>query len=199
MMNNSVMIRTQRLGFSLFEIVIVLAIVAVFATISLPLLKRVYDYTNGKILQSQLLHTIQFARQEAQTRGLPVALCQSNDSAGCSGNWLDGQLVFVDQNKDGTLNDNEQILTTIQTRMNRGLLHWRSFSSQRNDLLFLPTGAMRNDNGTFWYCPDSNGLPTWAIILSKTGRARVSYPNENGVILDARGKPFQCTDQSVIL
>lgn len=188
----------RRIGFSLFESLIVLAIVSVFATISLPLLKRIYNYANEKILQSQLLHTIQFARQEAQIRQLPVALCQSSDNVECSGNWLDGQLVFVDENKDGMVNDNEQILTTIQTRANRGLLRWRSFPAKRNDdLLFLPTGGMRSDNGTFWYCPDTSGLPKWAIVLSKAGRARVTYPNKNGVILDATGNSLQCDEQTM--
>ncbi|HLB41426.1 MAG TPA: GspH/FimT family pseudopilin [Gammaproteobacteria bacterium] len=182
-------------AFSLFETLIVLAIVGVFATISLPWLKRVYDYANGKILQSQLLHAIQFARQEAQIRQVPVALCKSSNHTVCSGNWLDGQLVFVDQNKNGVVSSNEQVLITIQTRANRGLLHWRSFPSQRDDLLFLPTGTMRSDNGTFWYCLDNRSLAKWAISLSKTGRARVSYPNQHGVILDARGKPLQCDDQ----
>ncbi|OGT41992.1 MAG: hypothetical protein A3F42_04305 [Gammaproteobacteria bacterium RIFCSPHIGHO2_12_FULL_37_34] len=192
-------IQAKRQGFSFFEILIVLTIIAVFTTISLPLLKRVYDHANGKILQTQLLHSIQFAREEAQIRHMPVALCQSKNNLDCSGNWLDGQLVFVDENKDGVVNSNEQILTTIQTRANRGLLRWRSFPSKRDDLLFLPTGAMRSDNGTFWYCPNTSGLPTWAIVLSKTGRARVAYPNKNGVILDAHGRLLQCADQQQMM
>lgn len=189
--------QARRYGFSLFEVLIVIAIVAIFATISLPFLKKIYDYSNEKILQTQLLHIIQFARQEAQTRGMPVTLCQSSDKTACSGNWLDGQLIFVDENKDGVVNTNDQVLSAIQTNSIHGLLRWRSFPSNRNDLLFLPDGEMRNNNGTFWYCPDAGGLPTWAIMLSKTGRARITYPNKNGVILDAEGRPFQCDSQGM--
>ncbi len=189
-------------GFTLLESLIVLAIIAIFAVVSLPLLHHLYDYANSQLLQSQLLRTLQFARQEAQVRQMPVAFCNSDNSTACSGNWKDSkkdtQLIFVDQNQDGILNNNEQVLSLVQTRANRGLLHWRSFSAERNDLLFLPTGSTRSDNGTFWYCPEStSSLPSWAIMLSKSGRARVVYPNQNGIILDTHGRTLQCDRQDI--
>lgn len=179
-------------AFSLLETLIVLAIIAIFAVTSLPLLQHFIDYNRSKMLQTELLNTLEFARQEAQIRHLPIGICKSNNNQNCAGDWIDGQLVFIDENKDGIVNDKKQVLSIIKTHLSQGLLRWRSFPMYRQGLLFLPTGRTRSDNGTFWYCSSMSVLPRWAIILNKSGRTRVAYPDQHGIIKDGEGSVLMC-------
>lgn len=179
-------------AFSLLEVLVVLAIVSIFLGMSFPAMKHFFDATADDILQSQLLHTIQQAMQAAQSRMQPVALCHSKDHLTCSGRWMDGQLIFVDENEDGVIKDKDQILAVIQNQVQQGILHFRSYPYYRDYLLFLPMSLMRQDNGSFWYCHSEKELPVWAMMLSRTGKVRVQYPDQEGKIKDAHGVPFTC-------
>lgn len=179
-------------AFTLLEMLVALSIIGILMAIALPSLRNYIDRTHDQILQSQLLRTIQLARNEASAHHMPVSLCKSKDHLICGGEWADGQLVFIDENEDGMVRDKEQILAVTQADSQRGILHWRSYPYYRDYLQFLPSGLMPSDNGTFWYCHASSELPVWAIMLSKTGKTRTAYPNKSGVIKDSHGKPLRC-------
>src|SRR5262249_52313364 len=107
----------------------------------------------------------------------------------CQGNWEEGQLVFIDENKNGTVQHPQQILAVRQTSSLHGSLHWRSFPLHRNFLLFLPDGLAFN-NGSFWHCHGEKAK--WAIVINQSGRARVVNPDENGDVKDGHGNVLPC-------
>lgn len=182
----------RQCAFSLFELLITLSIMSILLLIAFPLSKIFFDHSREQVLQSQLLHAIQVARDEARVRGVAVVLCKSKDQRRCSGDWINGQIVFMDKNQDGIVHDPSQILMVFQLGSQQGILHWRSFPVFRDYLLFLPSGFPRNDNGTFWYCPASAHLPAWAIVIAKSGRVRIVLPDQHGVIKDDQGKMLSC-------
>lgn len=179
-------------GIVLIELLIVLCILTIVSTCTYFGLNQFYDIANSKIVQQQLLQALQTAQQEAIVRHAAISFCASDNQTSCHGQWSDGQIVFVNADQDGVLREKQNIIAIFNlASAKRGKLYWRSFPVYRHYLLFLPT-LFSADNGMFWFCPDKNGKPAWAIALAKTGRARIIYPNKNGDITDSHGKFLQC-------
>jgi len=179
-------------AFTLIETLAALAIIAIVLAMSLPALRHFFNRTDDDIVKLTLIEAIDLARQEAHARHVPVVLCKSNNQLSCSGNWADGLLIFMDVNGDGVVRDREQIIQVMQGKPRYGKIYWRSFPYYRDYLLFPPAGLMRYDNATFWYCHTDSASPVWAIVLSKTGKTRVDYPDADGNIKDGNGKTLSC-------
>lgn len=83
-------------GFTLTEMLVVSAIVAILLGIGVPS----YKYINNSYRLSSevngLLGDLQFARSEALREGQSVTICVSADAATCAGtaNWQSGWVVF---------------------------------------------------------------------------------------------------------
>jgi len=84
-------------GLTLVELLLVVLIVGIFATLAVPSFvgiiqnNRVANEVNG------FVGDLQFARSEAIKQGQPVSICVSSDGATCmnSTNWHSGWIVFA--------------------------------------------------------------------------------------------------------
>jgi type IV fimbrial biogenesis protein FimT len=169
-------------GFSLFELLIVMMIAMIVFMITVPNEKHFLQTSQEEIVAQQLLQAIYSARSEAMMRGTVVTLCRSTDLKNCSGeNWLQGYIM-----KSG-----DKLISTYQNVTATGKIHWRSFPKNRDVLTFLPSGFSEVENGTFWYCA-ANNKPRWAIIMNRSGRARLALPDHSGKISDGSGKILAC-------
>jgi type IV fimbrial biogenesis protein FimT len=167
----------KRLGFSLLELLIVLSIIALTLTLSLPTFSTFLNQAKSQRIKEQLLRAIHLARSEAQWRGVAVSLCHSANHKICGGRWEDDQIIFIDEAEAGSVQKTEDILSIFSMPRLPGVLHWRSALS-RAYLQILPTGLTRGEDGTFWYCSRESKIPVWAIKVSQSGRARVIEESE---------------------
>lgn len=177
-------------GFSLFEISVVLVLITLVSMISYPYLHKLLQRTKANSVLAQLIQAINIARTQSRVRHLPIAVCESNDSHHCSnknGNYL---LVFINENEDGVIKDDEQLLATF--KLEQGILYSRLFPFYRHYLLFLSNGIMQSDNASFWYCFSQTEKPAWALILNQAGRLRIVYPDEEGNVVDSHDKKLIC-------
>lgn len=87
--------KNQR-GFTLMELLLAIAILAIVTTAALPSLNQ-FILTNRLSGQAnELVTALQFSRSEALKRGVEVRLCSSSDGAACGGDWNQGFIAVAD-------------------------------------------------------------------------------------------------------
>lgn len=105
----------RSLAFTLVELLIAIAILAILMGIAVPAYN---EMTLGGKLRSQandLVAGAVLARSEAIKRNSAVRMCVSADGASCAaGGWEQGWVVFHDADDDGALDTGEAVLLQHQ-------------------------------------------------------------------------------------
>lgn len=159
-------------GFSLLELLIVLVVAAVLAAVAIPGLDAFILNARRTSDVNGFVTAVQLARGEAFKRGRPVVLCKTADGASCGGSDVDfdrGWMVFVNDDGDNPPrrdNDEPQLYsyqpeTTASITANRRLFEFRPF-------------GRRSTNGTVTFCDRRGADQARAVIVSFTGRPRVT-------------------------
>jgi len=92
-------------GFTLTELIVVSAIVAILLGIGVPSYRYITNSYRMSGEVNSLLGDLQYARAEAIKEGQPVTVCTSADGATCAGGnaWSIGWIVFSDANGNRTV------------------------------------------------------------------------------------------------
>ena len=102
--------RTQR-GFTLYELLITVAVVGVILTLGIPNMQAFTQNSRMTSAANDLHAAFHLARSESSRAKTNITVCASADADNCGGTWNQGFIVFVDE--DGDLNrggGNETIL-----------------------------------------------------------------------------------------
>ncbi len=110
----NVAMKKQR-GFTLIELMMTLVIATVLLTVGIPSFSQVIRTNRIASQVNMLVSSLNAARSEAVTRGVPVSVCASTDQATCSGNndWSTGWIVYTDNNSAGATSIS-QVLHTYE-------------------------------------------------------------------------------------
>lgn len=110
-------------GFTLIELMVVLALVAVFALIGIPSYRSITTTNRMATEMNAFVGDLQFARSEAIKRGQFVTICASSTGAACLGanttNWTPGWIVFADANNNDVVDAGESVIR-IQAALQGG-------------------------------------------------------------------------------
>lgn len=167
-------------GFSLMELIVVVAVLAIVAAFALPGFAEVVRSNRLASASNELLTSISYARSEAirNTRG--AAICASTDGATCSedGDWSEGWIIWADLNANGSIDaDTETVL-----RFNQGNPRIE-VDGQAGTVRFDPRGRLHASIGApFTFdvaldeCPAGRELVR-AVRVSATGQARMTREN----------------------
>lgn len=167
-------------GFTLLELLIALAVLAVLTSLATAGFSNVLANVRMTSQVNHLVHNLHLARQKARAIGTDVALCKSADLRQCDpdANWHDGWLMFA--NGDGdmppTLDSGETLLAT------GAAIERLRIASSRRAFVMRPPGQ-RSTNGSFIYCDQRGSDAARAVIVSHTGKPRISPRSANGAAL----------------
>lgn len=157
-------------GLTLIELMIVLAIAAILATIGVPAFAGLLAESRITAKSNVLMTHIQYARHSAVHLRTNVVACPSLDQFHCSGNrWDRGWIIFVDRNNNRHQPERPEDVLRVVPPESRLLLH----SAGRNRVRFQPMGGAFGTNLTIRVCDARGQAQARAIVVSNPGRVRV--------------------------
>jgi type IV fimbrial biogenesis protein FimT len=171
-------------GFSLYELLMTLVLISVVLSIGVPSFDRILAEQRLRTEVDRLFHAVHLARKASVVRRREVTICPSRDGERCDadGAWSRGWILFVntDRDKPPVRDENE---TLLQARRIDGQVR---LSANRRGFSFRST-VLRATNGTLVFCDRAQRVENRALVVSYTGRPRVTRT-------DSRGKAYQCSN-----
>jgi type IV fimbrial biogenesis protein FimT len=153
---------------------VTMGVSAIIFVITIPVMAG-FIAQNRISTQVNILRTsLELTRSAAIKENQHVVICKSEDREMCTrqGEWDQGWIIFVDQDHDRRRSEDER-LVFVQDGLPEGtILKYRAFGS-RHYVAYRPVGFTRT-NGTFTICNPAVPDRSKALILSKTGRVRLS-------------------------
>jgi type IV fimbrial biogenesis protein FimT len=179
--------RNRYQGFSLIELLVVLMIIGVIASIGVPSFNATIQRTKLTTMINEFVTDLIVARSEAIKRNQRVVMEKIN------ANWEDGWQIFVDADSNNTFNDNgnailcedgeDCLLQEHEPLPNSYTL--RANNNFTNFIAYTPLG-LSNNMGSFVLCynSDDNTEPrpdaVKLVAVNRLGRARVSIIDADG-------------------
>lgn len=163
---------TDRQGaFSLPEMTVVVAVLAVLVGIALPAVFAFVEQHQQRVIRDQLTSHVQFTRTQAVISGRTHLLCGSSSGLICDGDWTRHWLVT-------DLPGNIVRRMDLPKRVN---LCWRGFTQKA--VSFYRNGTTPASNGRFSLC--KAGQVSWQLVLNRQGRLRLAEPGEQRACCEA--------------
>jgi type IV fimbrial biogenesis protein FimT len=165
-------------GYTLSEMVFVVAIVAATLGYGVPAFRDLGLDASRTREVNFFVHALYLARSEAIKRNGVVSLCPSSNGELCAAAgtpWHSGWIVFVNGDRDqpAVRDAGEELLRTQPARWNG------SVAANRATLSFRPFGQS-GTTATFVFCDRRGDRFARAVIVSQTGRPRVSSRDSSG-------------------
>ncbi len=165
-------------GFSLPELMFSMAIVAGLVGWGVPAFRDLERNAARTSEVNLFLQAVYLARSEAIKRNGVVSLCPSLDGVNCAAantSWDRGWIVFVNGDRDlpAVRDAGEDLLHAYPT--------WDGGNVVANrDTLSFRAFGQSGVTATFTFCDDRGSRQARAVIISQSGRPRVSDRSSSG-------------------
>jgi len=166
-------------GFTLIELITVIAVLVITLGLAVPGFSSLIAGNQQTSLINQFSTSLAHARYYAVQHSRRVVLCPSSDLQSCTGgfDWQQGFISFVDENYNRLRDKKEKLLAVTQIDRNEVQVQT---STGRRKIVFYPSGSSPGSNVTIKFCSNAANIPGKALILSNSGRARLSKTTSRG-------------------
>jgi type IV fimbrial biogenesis protein FimT len=172
--------RPPTTGFTLIELAIVLAVVAILCRVASPGMSRTMAAHALAAQSSEFMAALRFARSEALKRGAMVTVCASAPGVpplACQGtraaDWRSGWIVFADLARRGVLDEHDPVLRLQQPLQRSG-----GIAGTRGSISFTAAGFSTDASSHFLFSPPAESAldapPAVMVCVSKQGRPRLA-------------------------
>ena len=170
-------IAMKKNGFTLFELIVTLAIAAVVMTVGVPSLRTVINNNRRVSSVNDFIAALYSTRSEAIKRNIRVTLCKSADQTNCStsATYNQGWIIFEDKSTIWSIDTGDTIIKVFEGFPSNIAL--TSTGDVANFVSYLPSGRVDN-NGTI--CANGCSFTVTVasesktIDLSRTGRVKAA-------------------------
>ena len=170
--------RRRSHGFTVIELAVVLAIVAILVRVATPGLSRAATARALAAQSSEFMAALRFARAQALLRGSAVTVCASAPGGpplACQGaraaDWRSGWIVFADRDRRGVPDDRSFLLRVQQPLQRSG-----GVAGTRGSISFTAAGFSTDASSHYLFSPPVAALdapPPVMVCVSKQGRPRL--------------------------
>jgi type IV fimbrial biogenesis protein FimT len=173
-------------GFTLLELMLTLAIIAVLARLALPALEFSQRNEATRVF-TQLTSLLSNARATSIASHVVTVICPSLDGLNCDSNWTGGAISFIDNNNNRQRIDDDPLIDVLtwsqggtrSAKILHGTLLWRAFGN-RQSIRIDALGQLSDQNGSFSWCPAAHSsLPPQQMLINSAGRVR--YASDTNV------------------
>jgi len=103
-------------GFSLIELMVTIAIVAILLAVAFPSFEGSLRSNRVATATNELMASLSLARSEAIRNPTGAALCTSTNGTACGGDWNDGWMVWIDlPPTNGVPDAGERVVRYVQS------------------------------------------------------------------------------------
>ena len=154
-------------GFSLFELMIIIAIIGIIAGIGYPSLEGFMNTTRSEGYMKSLSRQLAAARHQAVASGRVITLCPLSKNQ-CTNDWSLPVSLFFDDDSNMTKAANENVIRIINQITREDTLTYSGAG-----ITFLPDGSIVNGNeGAFVYkARGKSDASARSIAISSAGKA----------------------------
>lgn len=109
------MTQTRTRGFTLIELMVTIAILAILLTLGLPSFQDAMRSNRVATGTNEVLASLALARTEAIRSTRASVLCASSDGSTCGTDWNGGWIIWTDSDRDGNRASTEPVVRYVQT------------------------------------------------------------------------------------
>lgn len=172
-------------GFTLIEVLVVVAILAILATLAAPSFRATIIQSSVSSAVNTFMADARYARSEAVRRGDSVIMCRSDSpeaaspvcdtDSGPGGNgWVSGWIIFEDRDRSANRNTGDQLLRVQGPIKNLDSIVEGGGASTK--LVFTALGRMSLSSATSLQFGSNNTMTNAqqrVVCVSQSGRARI--------------------------
>lgn len=165
-------------GFTLIELMITIAILAIVVTIAMPSFSTMVRNNGVTTVADDLFSSLQIARSESVNREVSMTVAQKSTG------WQTGWDVFEDKDNNGVFNNGTDTMINAYTTTNSQVIVTpQGKVSTNTTILYTPTGRtlQKYDEVNDYFSvtvANATDITPRCVFLSTTGRPFVQRPGE---------------------